>query len=446
MESKLSAEEVWEQIERQHDPEKNRVANTYAITLNNGITYLYSVSHDNRLLSIDDWFEGYVCQYGTIESGFPYAIKNGRGALSIYKIESKDQESLLLSFDKKSSVYKYWKTNKQNRIALVDCYWRNGKDAFLSIVSSEAGRQIYSLNTKEIIDKYNKSFKDKSHCRILFRLPFYPCRFAIGKRCFLDDKQYDIIRLIDQGSSALFRHLSTFTYNFVEIGEEIGGGIYPIYSNSNRRIGSFIRCTDINKTIELYEIDYTKEKLTILPSLSYNISTKSVEPNDNEIIDYLPTHIVGLIEKEYERLQKARVKRALQKTSVDTLYNFPTIENIEADFTIRVYMRGQKRQLMSIYNKLISPSRSFSYTNKQALLGGCQGKYRLHLLQGKKTLDFTNGNITDLNQAKALTSIKKTYFVDLKTEIENIEIVNPSTKEESLDIRVSVKIPKILVD
>lgn len=84
MANELSAVEVWSTIEKLHCPEKNNFGRSYSITLSNGLTYLYKALPDGRLISIDDWFEGYVEILGTQESGLIYAVKFEKNQINFY--------------------------------------------------------------------------------------------------------------------------------------------------------------------------------------------------------------------------------------------------------------------------------------------------------------------------------------------------------------------------
>lgn len=236
MVSKLSAEEVWKQIERLHDPEKNRVANTYAITLNNGITYLYSASHDNRLLSIDHWFEGFVKQYGSVESGFPYILYNDKDRLVVKKIYDKDLIDIY-TFRKSDRISKCFIEDKSaDSIEISESYFYHG---------SEYVAFTYNLNYKLIVDVSRQKIEDSfkigefpgQHVvfQILQKAPFNPAKYLFGtldaKSTYGDSMFLSFLNLANKRMIKLTNQ----RYRYIRFGSECNG-YTPIFRNKRAEL------------------------------------------------------------------------------------------------------------------------------------------------------------------------------------------------------------------
>lgn len=285
----MKAEEIWEYIEQHHDSTRNKVANTYAMTLDNGITYFYTMSDGRRLINIYYWFEGYYAYYGTKETGFPYIVKVEKNQkLLLYKIIDKTIDEKPFAIIKKSVVNRvfYGDTSVYNEIHDIDiqqekmsrnipyikmvyeyigdlylvfdvgynlrCVYSTTKQKDIDIYVQRP--ELDSISTGETLnfkmyldcnrsihyeyDKYNAEYRKQVDTRIVFRVPCKPYRYAL---VLLYEKVLAYVDLVDM---SLIHRIGSA--NHFKIGMPIDG-FYPIYVNIEPKFAGVLKYIESKK-------------------------------------------------------------------------------------------------------------------------------------------------------------------------------------------------------
>lgn len=182
MENSKNAADIWDYIESHHKPQGIKYGSSYSMTLENGITYLYQVLPDGRLLTIEDWFEGYVDILGNIESGIHYAIIFDKCKVLIHEYINgmrKTEPTVTLKYTKKEidEIKAIIKTCPPIRLRWQyhindQCYW--------VIDSYNSQTFIYNITQKSVSEKYIRTNDDSyDDYIIIYRFSFAPYRYGI---------------------------------------------------------------------------------------------------------------------------------------------------------------------------------------------------------------------------------------------------------------------------
>lgn len=416
MKSKLSAEEVWEQIERQHDPEKNRVANTYAITLNNGITYLYSVSHDNRLLSIDDWFEGYVCQYGPIESGFPYVVRKCEQHIEIVKVEDKYIQketifSILLNTDNSLDILEAFFA-KSLRINLFYAY-AGEEFACITILKNVL---VWNITQKIKYDSYKINAKSSPYdIELIYRFPQCPYKYGIGTRQIVGDDHYALLLV------------NVITHNYVTLSpdihrclqvEAINNAEYLlIYHNKNKKLYStlHINLDTSSPVVDFVEIDslYKSQRLGGRYEL---LHLKKI----GNIPDIESSH------PYYDMVKDLYVSKKVDK---DSVYKF----------RLKLPLKGKSKFLKEFYKHALTVR---DYYKTHGLSHSSMGTYSYRLLRFYADISFEDKDIYSIENENDVHSLSRLSLWDIKTRLNSITLIGNTAKDAFLDLELWFYVPK----
>lgn len=186
MKKELSAEEIWSTIESQHCPEKTKVGRSYSMTLSNGITYIYQVLPNGQLLSIDDWFEGYVEILGSQEAGLIYAVKFEKTLVNFYEYfgnSFNSEPTISLKYTKKKIDELKIFAKDCAPVRIVQDYIYD-KKRYWVIESYDEGSDgliiVYNITDKKIQEKCRSVFLyQMTDCAVVYRFPFAPHRYGI---------------------------------------------------------------------------------------------------------------------------------------------------------------------------------------------------------------------------------------------------------------------------
>lgn len=193
MEKQLNATDIWEYIESHHKTQGKRFGKSYSMTLNNGLTYLYQVLPDGRLLGIDNWFEGYVEIFGSIEAGIHYAVIFNKCNVCVHEyIDGMLQPE-------PTAILKYTKKEIDEIKAIIDTcppirirwqYSYNGQKYWI-IDSYDSQTFIYNISEQRVTEKYRRYFiEPHDDYIILYRFPFAPYRYGIVSNWLALDQSY----------------------------------------------------------------------------------------------------------------------------------------------------------------------------------------------------------------------------------------------------------------
>lgn len=250
-----NAAEIWTIIETLHSRQGVKFGKHYFVTLDNGITYLYQVLPDGRLLSIDDWFCGYVSILGNEESGIYYVVKFQVNQICIHEYALgivKEKPTAVLKFAKKyiEEVKADMPTYKPVRLRYQYMY-KGQKHWIIEICN----RQIFvynidenSITQKDIYNYLNYS-QNKSDYLILYRFPFAPHRYGLVTDFLnLDPNWSSEIFIMDFDDKNLY-HLGNTKQKFFKIVEIDNDSIFFQLKKSG--VKHYIACQHEDRVLKL---------------------------------------------------------------------------------------------------------------------------------------------------------------------------------------------------